>query len=132
MESGGEGGIDVAFGAVADHPAGVGRELVAGDDVAVGWRVFFGDDFDSGEVGGEAGAGELVCLLGVVAFGHEDEAVAGGEVGEGFGDAGEKLDFLLGDGAGEAADARVFSSVTGWGLRRSKQVMSEWVKLERP
>ena len=67
--------------------------------------VFFGDDFDGGEVRGEAGAGQLVGLLGVVALGHEDEAVAGGQLGEGFGDAGEQLDLLLGDGAGEAADA---------------------------
>ena len=64
--------------------AGVGRELVAGDDFAVGGRVFFGDDFDGGEVRGEAGAGELVGLLGVVALGHEDEAVAGGERRRGF------------------------------------------------
>ena len=74
----------------------------------VGGRVFFGDDFYGGEVGGEAGAGELVGLLGAVALGHEDEAVARGELGKGFGDAGEKFDFLFGDGAGEAADALAF------------------------
>ena len=108
MEAGGEGGVDVAFGAVADHPTGVGRELVAGDDLAVGRGVFFLDDFNGGEVAGEAGAGELVGLLGVVALGHEDETVAGGQLGEGFGDAGEQLDLLLGDGAGEAANALDF------------------------
>ena len=41
VEAGGEGGVDVAFGAVADHPTGVRRELVAGDDLAVGGGVFF-------------------------------------------------------------------------------------------
>ena len=46
VKAGGEGWIDVAFGAVADHPAGVRREFVARDDCAVGRRVLFGDDFD--------------------------------------------------------------------------------------
>jgi hypothetical protein len=48
-EAGGEGGIDVAFGAVANHPASVRGEFVAGDDGVVGGRVFLGYDFDGGE-----------------------------------------------------------------------------------
>jgi len=55
----------------------------------VGLSGFFGRNFYSGEVGLEVGALEFVGLFGVVALGDEDEAVAGGEVGEGFGDSGE-------------------------------------------
>ena len=62
VESGGEGGVDVAFGAVADHPSGVGRELVADDDLAVGGRIFFGDDFNGGEVAGRGRSGRT-CRL---------------------------------------------------------------------
>ena len=65
----------------------VRRELVAGDDCAVGRRVLFGDDFDGGEMLRESGAGQLVGLLGLVAFGHQDEPVTRGQVGEGFSDA---------------------------------------------
>jgi len=50
---------------------------------------------------------ELVGLLGLIALGDQDEAVAGGEVGEGGGNAGEQLDLLVGDGLGEAGDALV-------------------------
>ena len=78
---------------------------MAGDDLAVGLWVFFGDDFDGGKVAGEAGAGELVGLLGLVAFGHEDKPVAAGQLGQSLGDAGEQLDLLLGDGTGEAENA---------------------------
>ena len=105
VEACGKGGIDVALDAIADHPACVRSELVAGDDGAIGCRVFFSDDFDGGEVRSETGAGELVGLLGLIAFGHEDEAVARGKVGQRFGDAGEQLDLLFGDGTGEAAHA---------------------------
>ena len=67
--------------------------------------MFFGEDFDGGEVGCEAGALELACLLFGVSFGDEDEAVAGGEVGEGGCYVGEEFDLLVGDGLGEALDA---------------------------
>jgi hypothetical protein len=39
--------------------------------------------------------------------------VAGGEVGEGGGDAGEELDLLVGDGLGEADDALMFGRGDG-------------------
>src|ERR1700739_2196567 len=55
MQSCGEGGVDVALDAVADHPACVRRELVAGDDFAVSGRVFFLYDFNRVEVSGKPG-----------------------------------------------------------------------------
>lgn len=42
-----------------------------------------------------------------IAFGDHDEAVAGGQVSEGFGYVGEELDLLVGNGLGEAFDAAV-------------------------
>ena len=79
-----------------------GDKLMAMEDFAVSRGVFFGGNLDGGEVLGEAGAGQLVGLLGMVALGHEDEPVARGQLGQGLGHAGEQLDLLLGDGAGEA------------------------------
>ena len=67
--------------------------------------VFFGKNFDSDEVGRQAGALELAGLFFGVALGYEDEAVAGGQVGEGGGYVGEELNLLVGDGLGEAFDA---------------------------
>jgi hypothetical protein len=78
---------------------------VTGDDRTISGGIFFGHDFHCGEVTGEAGARQLVSLLGVVALGHEDELVAGAEVGEGFGYLRKQLDFLFPDGAGETANA---------------------------
>ena len=75
---------------------------------AIGGAGLFGEDFHLGEVRGEAGAAELVALLELVALGDEDAAVARGESGERGGNAGEKLDLLVGDGLGEAGDAGSF------------------------
>ena len=105
VETGAEGGIDVGAGAIADHPRGAGLAAVVGGESAVGFVVFFGEDFDGGEVAGEAGAVELVGLLLRVALGDEDEAMAGGEIGQGGGDVGEELDLMVGDGLGEVGDA---------------------------
>ncbi len=69
---------------------------------------FLGDDLDGREVLGDPGAGQLVSLFGLIALGHQDEPVAGGEAGEGFGHAGQELDFLVGDGGGEGGDALLF------------------------
>jgi len=73
----------------------------------IGFVVLFGEDLDGGEVGGEAGALELSGLLFGVSFGDEDEAVAGGEVGESGGYVGEEFDLLVCDGLGEAFDAEM-------------------------
>ena len=105
VEAGAEGGVDVGAGAVADHPGVAGFAAVVGGEGEVGLVVFFGENLDGGEVGGEAGALELAGLLFGVSLGDQDEAMAGGEVGEGGGDVGEELDLLVGDGLGEAFDA---------------------------
>jgi hypothetical protein len=107
VEAGGEGGVDVGAGAVADHPGGGGLAGVVLGEAEVGVGVLFGEDLDGGEVVGQAGAVELVLLLDGVAFGDEDDAVAGGEVGEGVSDAWEEFDLLVGDGLGEVMDALV-------------------------
>ncbi len=107
VEAGGEGGVDVGAGAVADHPGGGGFKGVVVGEGEVGVGVFFGEDLDVGEEVGEAGAGELVPLFGLAALGDKDEAMAEGKVGEGEGDGGKEFDLLIGDGLGEADDARV-------------------------
>ena len=68
-----------------------------GDEGKIGFMVFFGKNFDSREVSGEAGALKLVGLFFGVAFGDHDEAVAGSEVGEGVGHIREEFDLLIGD-----------------------------------
>jgi len=75
------------------------------DDAAVGGLGLLGQDFDCGEIRREAGAVELVALLGVVTFGDQDAAVAGGEVGQGCGDFGQQFHLLVGDRLGEGDDA---------------------------
>lgn len=100
-----EGGVDVGAGAVADHPGAGSFAGVVRGEREVGLGMFFGQDLDGGEVGFEAGAVELVSLLFRIALGDEQDAVAGGEIGEGLGDAGKQLDLLIGDGLGEAEDA---------------------------
>jgi hypothetical protein len=102
-----ERGVDVGAWTIADHPGVAGIAAVVGGEGTVGVVVLLGKDFDGGEVGCEAGALELAGLLFGVALGDHDEAVAGGEVGEGWGDVGEELDLLVGDGLGEAFDAAV-------------------------
>jgi hypothetical protein len=107
VEARAESGVDVGARAVADHPGGAGLAAMMGAEGAVGLGMLFGEDFDGGEVRGEAGAAELASLLFRVALGDEDEAVAGGEFGEGRGYVGEEFDLLVGDGLGEALDALV-------------------------
>ena len=77
VESGGEGGINIGLGTVADHPGLGGIAGVVAGDGEVGFAVLFGEDFYGREVGRETGAAEFVGLLGVVSLGDEDEAVTG-------------------------------------------------------
>jgi len=81
VEASRESWVNVGARAVADHPGVAGLATVMGDEGAVGVVVLFVEDLDGGEVGGEAGALELVGLLLGVTFGDHDQAVAGGEVG---------------------------------------------------
>ena len=108
VEAGGEGGVDVRAGRVADHPGVDGVAGVVGEEGSVGLGVLFGEDFDGGEERAEARALQLVDLLVEVALGDEDDAVAGAEVFERSGDAGEEFDLGGGDGFGEGDDAGVF------------------------
>jgi hypothetical protein len=132
VEASAEGGVDVGAGAVADHPGGAGFATVVGRKGDVGVVVFFVEDLDGSEVGCKAGALELAGLLFGVTFGDQDEAVAGGEVGEGGGDVGEEFDFLVGDGLGEAFDAAMLLFGEGASVSCSKQVTRERRKLCRP
>jgi hypothetical protein len=105
VEAGAEGGVDVGARAVTDHPGGGGFTGMVGGQRKIGDVVLFGQDLDRGEVGCEAGALELAGLLFEVSLGDEDEAVAGGEIGQGGGYVGEEFDLLIGDGLGEALDS---------------------------
>jgi hypothetical protein len=78
-----------------------------GGEGLVGVMIFFVEDFNSGEVRGEARTVEFVGLLLLVSLGDHDEAMAGGEVGEGWGHVGKEFYLLVGDGLGEALDAAV-------------------------
>ena len=108
VEAGGEGGVDVRAGRVADHPGVDGVAGVVGEEGSVGLGVLFGEDFDGGEERAEARALQLVDLLVEIALGDEEDAVAGAEVFERSGDAGEEFDLGGGDGFGEGDDAGVF------------------------
>jgi hypothetical protein len=102
VEAGAEGGVDVGPRTVADHPGVSDFAGVVGRECDVGVVVLFGQHLDGGEVGGEAGAFKLAGLLLEVSLGDEDESVAGGEIGEGWGNVGEEFDLLISDGLGEA------------------------------
>ena len=82
---------------------------------AIGFFVFFREDFDAGEIFGEAGALELGGLLFVIAFRDQDETVARGEDGYGLGYSGEKVDGMGDYGFGEADDAFVVFGRDGRG-----------------
>ena len=113
IQSGGEGGVNVGFGAIADHPCDAGFATVMRGETAVGGVMLLRKDFDGAEVRGETGAAQLVGLLGRITLGDEDEAVTGGEVGQSFGYMGQEFDLLIGDGLGEADDAGVFVRCDG-------------------
>ena len=107
MEAGGEGGVDVGAGAVADHP-GAGRIAgVAADDLAVGVWGLFGEDLDRGEERRETRATEFFALFEVVALGDEEESMTACELLEGGLDAGDEIDVGLEDGVDEAHDLAV-------------------------
>ena len=105
VESGGERGIDIGAGAVADHPGGAARERMARADALIRLGVFLVRDFDGGEVFAQPGSQQLAGLFGRVALGHENEAMAVGKLRQRFLNAGEKLDLLVCNRFSEAHDA---------------------------
>lgn len=113
VESCGEGGVDVRFGAVANHPCSACLAAVMRGEAAIGSIVLFGKYLDRAEIGGETGATELVGLLGRISLSDENEAVAAGEIGQRFGNVRKKFDLLIGDGLGKADDASVFIRCNG-------------------
>ena len=124
VEAGGEGGVDVGAWTVADHPGGTGFDAMVEDEIAVGGGMFFRQDLDGGEVWRESGTVEFVGLLFGVALSDEDEAVTGGEVGEGGCDVGEQFDLVVGDGLGEAGDALMLLRSDG-GVRELLEAIDE-------
>ena len=100
-----QGRIDVGAGAVADHPCVAGLAAVVRGEREVGVVVFFRENLDRTEVGGEAGAFELACLLFGIAFGDHDQPVPRSEFCESRSHIGQKLDLLVSDGLGETLDA---------------------------
>ena len=102
------------------------------DDFAVSGWIFFGNNFDRGKVAGEAGAGEFVGLLGMVALGHQDEAVAAGQLVQCLFHAGQQFDLLFGDGAGKALNALALFHGDRGGAEPLKAITRERVKLFRP
>jgi len=91
VEADAEGGIDVATGAVADHPAVRFYDFVLCDEAGVSDGIFFVDDFDGFEKALQAGALDFGGLLGRFAFGEKNQAMAFGEIGERFGNAVENF-----------------------------------------
>ncbi len=103
MHAGGERGIDVALGAVADHPTGVRLQLVAGDHLPVRGRVLFRNNLHSRKITGQAGARQLVGLLRLVTLGHQDQVMARRKLRKRFFDARQQFNFLFGNRTGKAA-----------------------------
>lgn len=108
IESGGKSRIDVGFGAVADHPCGAAFAAMMGGETFVSRMVFFREHFNGAEVRREAGAVELVGLLGRISLRDQDKAVTKGEIGQGFVNLREQLNLMIGDRLREADDALVF------------------------
>jgi len=120
VEARGQRGIDVGFWTVADHPCGARIESMSGEHGVVCLRVFFGDDFDGGEVRSQSAAMEFIGLFGVIALGHQDQTMATGQRDEGFPDSGEQLDLLTGDGLNKAVDTFLMSGGDGRGAEAGK------------
>src|SRR5579862_4878894 len=97
--------IDIAFGAVADHPATVRRELVAVDDRTIRRRILFRNNLDRRKMRCEPGVSQLVGLLGVIALGHQDQLVPSGEIRERFIYLRQQLDLLVRNGLRKSDDA---------------------------
>jgi len=102
MQSGGEGWVDVRFWAVADHPRTRGVECIFLNDLPIGRWIFFGDHFTGRKMMLDAATFDLGSLLGVNAFSHDDEMMAGAEIFQGFRHAPDQFDRMFSDGMGES------------------------------
>src|SRR6201993_1483142 len=84
-------GIDITAGAVADHPAVSFYNLMFIDEQDIGSGIFFSDNFNGFEKALQSRAFHLGSLFGRLALGKENQAMAGGKVGERLGNAIEDL-----------------------------------------
>ena len=100
---------------IAGHQCRPGIGAMAGEDARIDAGVLLADDLDAGEVGAEAGGGELRFLVEQVALGDEHQPGHGGQRLKRLRDAGQRLDGVgeqfaaggenLGDHAGVDAAA---------------------------
>ena len=67
------------------------------DNLAISGRILLPGDLDGREVAGQTRAGDLTRLLAMVALGHEDQPVPGGQLGQSLFHAREQFDLLRGD-----------------------------------
>lgn len=73
--SGLEDGDDVRFDRVTHHQKLFRGDPVAAVDIAVRFRIFFGNDLDVREVVGQSGLTDLPLLVAEIAFGDDQEPV---------------------------------------------------------
>src|SRR5260370_32523757 len=71
VQSGGQRGIDVGFGAIADHPRGIVLQLKLFDRASIGALLFLSDDFRCGEIFLQSRALDLSGLLGYGTLRHQ-------------------------------------------------------------
>src|SRR5579863_5822833 len=107
MKAGRQRWVDVAFGTVANHPGFVWSDLVASEDGSIGGRILFRNDLDAEKIRRKARAANLVCLLSMIAFGHEEQAMTSCQIVECFFDHRQEFNLLFGDGVCESHDAAV-------------------------
>ena len=107
VKTGGECGVHVRTGAVADHPGSAGFAAVATGEGEVGLVMFFRQHLHRAEVLFEARTVKLVGLFGRVSLGDHNEAVPIRQLGEGWLDIRQQFDLMVRDGLGEALNAAV-------------------------
>src|SRR5260370_16201946 len=79
-------------------------QVVLLNDCLIRRCIFFRHDFNRLEVLPQSGAFEFARLLKWVSFGHENEAMARAEIGQGLRYSGNDLDGVLGNGVGKAVN----------------------------
>ena len=56
IDTGSQRGVNVGLGAIADHPRGIGGEVVLGNNASIGWSIFLCHDLDSRKIFLEPGS----------------------------------------------------------------------------